>query len=51
VCASIITTGCATARIRAFSYLDAENAYADAQLEPIKPLIDELAAELKAREA
>src|SRR6516165_5377987 len=33
------------------SYLDAENAYADARLEPIKPLIDELAAEMKAREA
>src|SRR6516225_2565627 len=33
------------------SYLDAENAYANARLEPIKPLVDELAAELKAREA
>jgi oligopeptidase B len=36
---------------RVISYLDAENAYADARLEPIKPLVDELAAELKAREA
>ena len=36
---------------RVVSYLDAENAYADARLEPIKPLVDELAAELKAREA
>src|SRR5262249_31481189 len=36
---------------RVISYLDAENAYANAQLEPIKPLVDELAAELKAREA
>jgi len=33
------------------AYLDAENAYANARLEPIKSLIDELAAELKAREA
>jgi oligopeptidase B len=32
-------------------YLNAENAYADARLEPIKPLVEELAAELKAREA
>jgi len=32
-------------------YLNAENAYADARLKPIKPLVDELAAELKAREA
>jgi oligopeptidase B len=32
------------------AYLDAENAYANARLEPIKPLVDELAAELKARE-
>ena len=35
---------------RVVSYLDAENAYANARLEPIKPLVDELAAELKARE-
>jgi oligopeptidase B len=36
---------------RVVAYLDAENAYADARLEPIKPLVDELAAELKARAA
>jgi oligopeptidase B len=36
---------------RVVSYLHAENAYADARLEPIKPLVEELAAELKAREA
>jgi oligopeptidase B len=36
---------------RVISYLDAENAYANARLEPIRPLIDELATELKAREA
>jgi oligopeptidase B len=36
---------------RVVAYLDAENAYADAHLEAIKPLVDELAAELKAREA
>jgi oligopeptidase B len=36
---------------RVAAYLDAENAYANARLEPIKPLIDELAAELNAREA
>src|SRR5215813_4215711 len=36
---------------RVVSYLDAENAYANARLEPIKPLVDALAAELKAREA
>jgi oligopeptidase B len=36
---------------RVVAYLNAENAYADAHLEPIKPLVDELAAELKAREA
>src|SRR6516225_10657032 len=36
---------------RVISYLDAENAYTNARLEPIKPLVDELAAELKAREA
>ena len=36
---------------RVLSYLDAENTYANARLEPIKPLVDELAAELKAREA
>ncbi len=34
---------------RVVAYLDAENAYADARLEPIKPLMDELAAELKRR--
>jgi oligopeptidase B len=33
------------------AYLNAENAYADARLESIKPLVDELVAELKAREA
>jgi oligopeptidase B len=36
---------------RVISYLGAENAYANARLEPIRPLVDELAAELKAREA
>jgi oligopeptidase B len=36
---------------RVIAYLDAENAYADARLEPIKPLVDELAAELKVRSA
>ena len=36
---------------RVVAYLNAENAYAEARLEPIKPLVDELAAELKAREA
>jgi oligopeptidase B len=36
---------------RVVAYLDAENAYANARLEAIRPLIDELAAELKAREA
>jgi len=36
---------------RVVSYLDAENDYANARLKPIKPLVDELAAELKAREA
>jgi len=35
---------------RVIAYLNAENAYADARLKLIKPLIDELAAELKARE-
>ncbi len=34
---------------RVVAYLDAENAYADARLEPIKPLVDELAVELQAR--
>ncbi len=34
---------------RVVAYLDAENAYADARLEPIKPLVDELAAELNGR--
>ncbi len=36
---------------RVIAYLDAENDYADARLQPIKPLFDELAAELKARSA
>ena len=36
---------------RVVAYLSAENAYAEARLESIRPLIDELAAELKAREA
>ena len=36
---------------RVVAYLTAENAYADARLEPIRPLVDELAAELKVREA
>ena len=36
---------------RVIAYLNAENAYVDARLEPIKPLVDELAAELSAREA
>jgi oligopeptidase B len=31
------------------AYLDAENAYADARLKAIKPLVEELAAELKVR--
>ncbi|MGC2078839.1 MAG: prolyl oligopeptidase family serine peptidase [Xanthobacteraceae bacterium] len=35
---------------RVVAYLEAENAYADARLEPIKRLVDTLAAELKARE-
>lgn len=36
---------------RVVAYLEAENAYADARLKPIKPLVQELAAELKARSA
>jgi oligopeptidase B len=36
---------------RVLAYLEAENAYTDARLEPIKPLVAELAAELTAREA
>ena len=36
---------------RVTAYLDAENAYANARLKPIKPLVDELAAELKMRSA
>src|ERR1700740_520970 len=36
---------------RVIAYLNAENAYADARLGQIKPVVDELAAELKAREA
>ncbi|MFZ0986507.1 MAG: S9 family peptidase, partial [Xanthobacteraceae bacterium] len=35
---------------RVIAYLNAENAYADARLELIKPVVDELAAELRARE-
>ena len=35
---------------RVIAYLNAENAYADARLGQIKPVVDELAAELKARE-
>src|SRR5262249_58928108 len=35
---------------RVVTYLNAENTEADARLESIKPLVDELAAELKARE-
>ena len=34
---------------RVIIYLNAENAYADALLRPIKPLVDELTAELQAR--
>jgi oligopeptidase B len=34
---------------RVIAYLDAENACAKAQLEPIKPLLDEIATELQAR--
>lgn len=34
---------------RVVAYLKAENAYADARLKTIKPLVDELEAELKAR--
>jgi oligopeptidase B len=34
---------------RVIAYLDAENAYAKARLEPIKPLLDEIATELQAR--
>jgi oligopeptidase B len=34
---------------RVIAYLDAENAYAEAQLESIKPFLDEIAAELQAR--
>ena len=36
---------------RVIAYLASENTYADARLKPIKPLVDELAAELKARSA
>jgi hypothetical protein len=36
---------------RVVAYLNEENAYAEARLETIKPLVEELAAELKAREA
>jgi oligopeptidase B len=34
---------------RVITYLDAENTYSDKLLEPIKPLVDEIAAELKER--
>ena len=34
---------------RVIAFLGAENAYADARLEQIKPLVDELAGELRAR--
>lgn len=34
---------------RVVAYLDEENAYADARLEPIRPLVGELVAELKMR--
>jgi oligopeptidase B len=34
---------------RVTAYLDAENAYAKARLEPIKPLLDEITLELQAR--
>jgi oligopeptidase B len=36
---------------RVVAYLHEENTYAAARLEPIKPLVEELAAELKGREA
>ena len=36
---------------RAIAYLDAENAYAEARLEPIKPLVEQLATEMKTRAA
>jgi oligopeptidase B len=36
---------------RVVAYLDAENGYANARLERIRPLAEQLAAELKAREA
>jgi oligopeptidase B len=36
---------------RVLAYLNAENAYADARLAAIEPLVNELAAELRAREA
>ncbi len=36
---------------RVVAYLNAENAYAEARLEPIRPLVEQLAAELKVREA
>jgi oligopeptidase B len=36
---------------RVTAYLDAENAYADARLQPIKPLVAELTTELKGRSA
>jgi len=36
---------------RVLAYLEAENAYADARLAAVKPLVDELVEELRAREA
>src|SRR5215472_18522342 len=33
------------------AYLDAENTYANVRLAPIRPLVEQIAAELKAREA
>jgi oligopeptidase B len=36
---------------RVLAYLEAENTYADARLTTIKPLVDDLAAELKVRSA
>src|SRR6516225_2718792 len=51
VCVSIITTGCATARTRESSLISTRRMPMPTRLEPIRPLVDELAAELKAREA
>jgi len=47
---SIRTIGYAIEKIHGSSpFLGAENAYVDALIEPIKPLVDELSAELRAR--